>query len=117
MNINIDEATRRDIEKFWALVEEKDEKWFQEYQEHLFTIIALLLNKKFRKKILSLRETLKVPHEWYTSKKQEDWIEEYDNYNKNHPDEALITPHDPRIIEICSDFRINVKRYYDFIVD
>ncbi len=117
MNINIDDSTRLDIKEFWEWIKEKDEEWFQNHQEQIFTILALLLNKRFKEKILALRKSLKIPEEWHTYKKNARLHEEYQNYNKTYPNEALIIPHDKRIIKICNNFGINIKRYYDFIVN
>lgn len=117
MSIKIDDQTRQDLEKFWQWIEKNDEQWFQKHQEQILTCLALLINQQFRDKITVLRSELNVPKDWYTTRKHEDNYAEYLEYCESNPDKELKQPHDKRITDICDKLNINVKRYYDFIVD
>lgn len=60
---------------------------------------------------------MSIPKEWYTTRKNDDLLFEYSDYNDSNPDKALKSPHDKRITNICRELHIDIKRYYDFIVD
>lgn len=118
MSIKIDEQIKEELETLKQWLQKRDESWVQDNQEIILTTVYLLKNIEFKKEINSLRKIHKVPEKWHSARKREDSIyEEWWEFIENKKPTPPFTIMDREIIEICKKYKVNHKRYGNFVIE
>lgn len=110
------DVNKKNFQSLLNWVNKNDEKTVGKFQEQYITVISLIEDKKFLKKIIELRQRLKIPKDFFIYGNNKDRYAEYCEYIDKFP-EAVQNSYNTIIIRLCHQFNIDWKLYGDMIIE
>ncbi len=108
-----DKELFKDLAPLLDWVSTRSPRQVYEYQEMILNILRLVLDSNFRQDIRLLRKELNVPEKWRTTSyegKYDEWIDWLD-------DDKPFTSDHYVVVDLCSKYKLDPKRYIDFLRD